>query len=280
MNPDIRISTGFVDHPKTKRVIRETGFEGVLCLLRFWSWCAKERPDGDLAGLDDMAIADAAGWPMDRDPKTFVDALRGRFLDGEPGAHSLHDWEEHNPWAAAADERSLKAKRAAHVLHHVKRRRPNSVCLFCREDVANGGECLHVSEAPSMPADATSMQPAPEEHASGNAPSPSPSPAPISKENPPKSPQGGTRRTRRSRSLRTNPDLAVGKRDDALSPEADRERRRAEHDYFAPIVEELIREHGPPQTPAEIAEWWTRHRIAWNGWLALEQEFGTERRTA
>jgi hypothetical protein len=41
----------------------------------------------------------------------FVQALASLgLLDGESGAYSVHDWQERNPWAAEADDRSDKAR--------------------------------------------------------------------------------------------------------------------------------------------------------------------------
>src|SRR5690606_19382515 len=40
------------------------------------------------------------------------------FLDGEEGQRRIHDWEEHNPWAAGAEARSEKAKWAALCKQH------------------------------------------------------------------------------------------------------------------------------------------------------------------
>jgi hypothetical protein len=49
----------------------------------------------------------------------FVRALvEVRFLDGEDGAFRLHDWEEHNPWAAGTEMRSAKARWNAVKRHH------------------------------------------------------------------------------------------------------------------------------------------------------------------
>lgn len=266
MNTDIRISTSFLDHPKTKRVQREAGIEGVLCLLRLWSWCAKERPDGDLSGLDEMAIADAAGWPMEKDPAIFVNALRGRYLDGEPGAHTLHDWEEHNPYAATAEDRTEQARKAAHTRHHTNQNRWLRTCPFCVED-------RETKDADPAASSAGAMQ----EHADSNAPKPKPLTAPVAEEPPCSPPVGGTRRRRASRAVSTH--LQAGKADER-TPDEILASRRSEWEYFAPRVKRLTDEHGPPKTPAEEAEWFNRYRISWPYWQELDEQFGKERRSA
>ena len=40
MNSDIRLSIGFLDHPKTVKLQRQLGEAGVLSLLRLWLWSA------------------------------------------------------------------------------------------------------------------------------------------------------------------------------------------------------------------------------------------------
>ena len=62
MNTDIRIDGEFLDHPKTQKLIRRLGLEGLFSLQALWIWCAKNRPDGDLSGMDDEDIAIAARW--------------------------------------------------------------------------------------------------------------------------------------------------------------------------------------------------------------------------
>lgn len=51
---DIRLSVHFPDHPKTVKLERRLGFQGVRSLLSLWAWAAQNRPDGDLGGATDM----------------------------------------------------------------------------------------------------------------------------------------------------------------------------------------------------------------------------------
>ncbi|GEB79242.1 hypothetical protein DDE01_06570 [Desulfovibrio desulfuricans] len=108
MNTDIRLSVGFWSHPKVKRLARRCGLEGVRSLQILWMWAAQNRPDGNLSGMDALDIELAADWLGDEG--ALVAELHGRFLDGEEGTWELHDWQEHNSWAAQADDRSDAAR--------------------------------------------------------------------------------------------------------------------------------------------------------------------------
>lgn len=149
MNTDIRLSVGFWSHPKVKRLAKCCGLEGVRSLQVLWLWAAQNRPDGNLHGMDSLDIELAADWAGE--DGAFASELAGRFLDGEEGHWILHDWAEHNPWAAGAPERSAQAKAAADA--RWKRR---------------NGENMH--SACSQHATSTNQ------HAHSNAPLPSPSP--------------------------------------------------------------------------------------------------------
>lgn len=59
---DIRIDVEFFSHPKTVKLERRLGLEAVKALMVLWSWAARNRPDGDLSGLENEDIEIAAGW--------------------------------------------------------------------------------------------------------------------------------------------------------------------------------------------------------------------------
>ena len=120
MNADIRISVGFPNHPKTVKLDRRLGFQGIRSLLALWTWAAQNRPDGNLGGangrstvvqrpLDEEDIEIAAQWPGE--PGLFVATLVTLgWLDRTERGYLLHEWEQHNPWVAAATNRSDKAR--------------------------------------------------------------------------------------------------------------------------------------------------------------------------
>ncbi len=59
---DMRIDVDFVDHPKTKRLIRMTGYEGFYCLMKLFSIAAKIYKRGELKNCDAYDIEDLTGW--------------------------------------------------------------------------------------------------------------------------------------------------------------------------------------------------------------------------
>ena len=108
MNTDIRLSTGFWGHPKTRKLVKRLGLEGVRSLQILWLWAAQEKPDGSLSGMDWEDIELAADWQGEE--RTFFDHCLGVWIDEVEGGYILHDWAEHNPWQVNADDRSDKAR--------------------------------------------------------------------------------------------------------------------------------------------------------------------------
>lgn len=114
---DARISTGLPSHPKTKKLIRRLGPAAGWHLVCMFLWVAANRSDGDLSGMAAEDIELAADWSGDGG--AFVTGMADvGFLDGEEGARSIHDWADHNPWAAGASARSEKSRWAALRKHH------------------------------------------------------------------------------------------------------------------------------------------------------------------
>lgn len=149
MNIDIRLSLDFFDHPKSKKLKKRLGLEGVMALLKLWAWTAGNRPGGMLTGLDAEAVELAADW--DGEDGTFVSTLLDlRLLDDADGTFAIHDWEDHQAYASKSEERSSKAKKAAEV----------------RWSKAKEERETDTSNAQPMLTDATSIN----EHAFSNAP--------------------------------------------------------------------------------------------------------------
>lgn len=112
MNTDIRIAVSFLGHRKRRKLRMLLGAGATDCLLDLWIQTAMNHPDGVLRGMDEVDIALEAGW--EGDPGQFVEALRkAGFLDLTEEGWKLHDWEEHQPWATKAEERSTQARKAA-----------------------------------------------------------------------------------------------------------------------------------------------------------------------
>lgn len=112
-NIDFRLSVGFFEHPKIQKLRRRLGKAGVLDLIVLLRHTAQNKPDGILGGMDTEDIAIAAGH--DGDPDAFVATLiELRLLDEqEDGVLAVHDWEDHNPYAAGARRRSEAGRKGA-----------------------------------------------------------------------------------------------------------------------------------------------------------------------
>lgn len=118
---DARISTALPQHPKTKKLIRRLGEGAAWYFVRLLLFATQSKPDGDLSGMTDEDLEIAVDWRGE--PGAFISALAEvGFLDGEEGERSIHDWHEHNPWAAGSTARSARARFAALVAKHGRER--------------------------------------------------------------------------------------------------------------------------------------------------------------
>ena len=182
MSTDARLSTGLPAHPKTKKLIRRVGEGGAWALVCLILWARANRPDGDLSGMTGEDIELAIDWRGE--PDALVAALCAvGFLDGEEGAYQLHDWEDHQPWAAGSDMRSLKAKWNAVKRHHGPAEADRLVPEYAAIR-ATGGKTDASSTASDASSTSAAMHAAQSSNAVGtkiDAPSPSPSPSPSPK---------------------------------------------------------------------------------------------------
>lgn len=154
MADDFRVSCAFFAHPKTKKLRRQAGAQAVIDLMRLWAWVAVNRPDGNLANLTDSDIEDAIDWE-DGAPGSFVALLVDlRWIDGPPDARVVHDWFEHNTWAATKKQRTDKAKKAAAARWGGTGEQPQ-LDLPNPEDATGNATSIEV-DAPSIGVDAPS----------------------------------------------------------------------------------------------------------------------------
>jgi len=184
MTSDARISTGLPGHPKTKKLIRRVGAAGAWHLVCLFLWTADNRSDGALTGMSDEDIELAVDWTGEEG--AFVrELVTVGFLDGVEGERSIHDWEEHNPWAAGSDARSEKSRYAALCKQHGRaeaaRKMPEYAARLLAA-VPNSASGTATGTPVALPKPATGLPLA----ESGSAPSPSlsPSPSPSPKKEP------------------------------------------------------------------------------------------------
>jgi len=155
MNTDIRVDVGFLDHWKTDTLIAELGDAAVLSLMRIWIFAAQNKTDGRLTGINDSTIERIAKWKGPPGALTkLLDELR--FIEkDESGVWALHDWERHNPYAASAEFRHERAKKANAA------RREKEKKHDCRLEHASSALEACYEPAPS-PSPAPSPAPSPE----------------------------------------------------------------------------------------------------------------------
>lgn len=241
MSVDARISTALPSHPKTKKLARRLGPAGPLACIYLFLWAAANRPDGDLSGMSDEDIELAVDWSGDEG--AFVAAMIDvGFIDEDEGARKIHDWAEHNPWAAGSTARSEKARWAALCKKYGRQEAGRMM-----PEYAERMNYACDEDATSTPESATSTPLA----RSSSAPSPSPSPSPKQDQDqePLRSPPSGSRLpadwtlpdTWRQWASDKRPDLDV----------------QAEADGFADYW------HGVAGAKARKADW----QATWRNWI-------------
>lgn len=170
---DARIRIDLPAHPKTKKLIRRIGEGGAWRLVCLFLWAASSRPDGDLSGMTGEDVELAADWQGEEG--AFIGALlEVGFVDGEEGSYSIHDWQEHNPWAAGSEARSEKSRWIALCKHHGRKKAAQMMPDYA-ERLQNADEKPATSTHKAKDDSATSMRNA----ENSSAPSPSPSPLPL-----------------------------------------------------------------------------------------------------
>lgn len=166
MADDIRFSVNFWQHPKTVKLSRKGGLEAVRSLQILWCFCAQERTDGILSGMDVDDIEIAADWQGE--PGKLIDLLlTGNWLERmDDGAYALHGWEERQAYVSKTENRKAQAKAAAEKRWRHKRGMPVAMPDDAQGN-ADGCEQHCSTQNEHMPP-----------HAERNAPLPDPDPFP------------------------------------------------------------------------------------------------------
>ncbi|RZL40154.1 MAG: hypothetical protein EOP35_01730 [Rubrivivax sp.] len=201
MATDARFSTTLASNPKVKKLRNRLGADGCWAWVCLVLWVASDRSDGDLAGMDDEDIELSADWRGE--PGAFVKQLVSlRMLDGEESERSVHDWAEHNPWAAGAVARSEKSRWAGLCKQHGRAEAARQMPEYAKR-LAEAGH----KQPPSEPEPAIGQPAAVPDSASGtplaetgsapllslpfpssplpSPPSPAPTPIPVAPQPPP-----------------------------------------------------------------------------------------------
>lgn len=174
MAEDFRIRTSWPSSHKRRLVQRRIGKAGVLAVMDLWAYCASSKPDGDLSGMSNEAIAVACDWDGDADELIAALTVENfELLDGAPGSYKIHDWDDHNPYVSGEDDRKKSASLNAMVRHHRDGRHtgtPRDGCPMCARS------------APAVRKPKSAVRPqcgSHENSAIRNAPDPDPDPSPY-----------------------------------------------------------------------------------------------------
>jgi hypothetical protein len=168
---DIRLMLSFRGHHKTKKLRLKLGEAGPLGFIYLLMFAAESKTDGVLGEMDADDIALAADYRGDA--LEFVDTLRLlKMLDFDGQTYSIHDWEEHNPYAAGADERREHGRKAARA--RWKKEKGLAIGASTKNQ-----QLSKKNDAPSMNGHCTEHESAMQGAQLGNAPVPIPYPVPV-----------------------------------------------------------------------------------------------------
>ena len=107
---DIRLNENFMRNYKTRTLRKRLGAEAVLALQSLWLWAAINRSEGILYKMNPTKIEGVAEWDG-KEGDFFTALVDLEWLDVlEDGTYALHQWIEHQSWAADAANRSDKAR--------------------------------------------------------------------------------------------------------------------------------------------------------------------------
>lgn len=103
---DMRIQLGWFFHHKRRRLRKLLGGAGEAAIISLWAHCAANARDGMLGCIDDDTLAAISDW--DGEGVTLRRALLacGLLEQCDDGSINIHDWAQHQPWAATSKERT------------------------------------------------------------------------------------------------------------------------------------------------------------------------------
>ncbi|WP_027179472.1 hypothetical protein [Maridesulfovibrio bastinii] len=123
---DIRLDVEFFEDFRFQKIMRRFGTEGVLGVILLWCYCAKHFPSDSghfprYFDEEDLLFA----CKVDLDRHDYVEMLLQLEMIGKEDGHFyICEWDEMQPWAAEARERSEKAKKAAAARWKKEKKQP------------------------------------------------------------------------------------------------------------------------------------------------------------
>lgn len=162
MNTDLRLSIGFRDHAKIVKLHKLLGEAGVASIVTLWAYVAAYRPKGVLSGMDIADVEIASRWSGENG--ALVETLHGLRLIDCPACKTsdswephkivmpvaIHDWEDWQPWAFRADERSALAREKARKRWDKEKAKKERICTLETGEIKAGCK-LHKEMMPLAP---------------------------------------------------------------------------------------------------------------------------------
>jgi hypothetical protein len=111
MKQDLRLDANYLDNPKIKRLRASLGDTGIVSHIALLCYVRRIFPEGKLHDMTSIEIEDAARWQGESG--LFSATLeRLRLLHQNGDGYEIHDWYEHNRFAATEPIRREIARNA------------------------------------------------------------------------------------------------------------------------------------------------------------------------
>lgn len=101
----IHLAQGFWENPKTQKLEKELGLDGIKSLQKLWLWAAENRPDGVLKNMSAYDIEKASGWGgfyaeffWTLTHLAWIIPVKNKEND-----YKINDWEKYQPELAAIE---------------------------------------------------------------------------------------------------------------------------------------------------------------------------------
>lgn len=144
MSDDIRLSLGFWNHPKTKKLQKRLGLEAIRSLQILWLWAAQNKPTGILYAMSAEDVELASDW-NGGDGEFSTALVDLGWLEFQNETYIIHDWEIHQPWLVGAESRKKKAVCAAQARWNRNDKNATSIHQACSEHATSIGLAMPVS---------------------------------------------------------------------------------------------------------------------------------------